>query len=212
MTKFPTWRNLLLSTVFNSKEIVVSDMRVLNVYAKQSTTFYEERSEIYRLKDYLIEWLCKKGYCLSVSEQTQTIECNNDLHLWSRGTGEDGNYCEVCDGTGIYKKTELYLYNFMMDNRSWGWHQPRSRAISIPSIGEIKEDESYSAKHHQLNEYGDVAQRIWNVRVFLLLNGTIKPDYRRAYLSAKTSLIYKMFMLVSKVKKVVRREKEDMPF
>ncbi len=194
MSKFPSWKNVLLATCFSSKEIVVSDMRVLNVYVKQGLIF-SEKYKIYRLKDLLIAWLYKKGYCIGVTEQVQELKCTSFYHMYSQSDWDDvddaDNRCSKCGGTGIYRRTELYTYSFVMGNTSWGWHQPKSHAVIQPMLTYTDSRVITEASNRSLDEYGDVQQRYWNIWIFLFLKGMIKPT-KQDLRSAITSVYWKI--------------------
>lgn len=190
MIKFPSWKNLLIAMIFSSKETVVNDARILNAAAKQVYDRGVDKHDIYRLKDLLIAWLYKNNYCVSVVEQTQILPCTSFYHIYGGDWddtqeeeifGEERYQCPKCGGSGIYRRTELYTYSFVMDRLTWGWHQPSSQAIIKPVITSKDEKPITETINHSLSDYGDVKQRYWNIWLFLFLKGMIRPSRSWVY-------------------------------
>lgn len=97
-------------------------MFALNRYAL-FTGRSEIKDYIYRLKNCLLAWLYQNGYCVSVHQERQKLECTS-----CGGTGEnwhwDDDYCQHCGGTGIYRDTILYCFKFDISGSRYIWHQP----------------------------------------------------------------------------------------
>ncbi len=177
MKDTPDWRNTLLGLLFSSREMVVDDMRCLNVYIKQPEALYSEKEIVYDMKNRLIAWLYLNNFCNWVCEQKQILKCNNDIHIFGGGMEDDPeSFCEECNGTGVYKTVNLYLYGFVMDRKQWSWHQPQEDAIIKPVITTKANEEEYKTFGRSLTDYGNVEQRMWNIWFFLVLKGMMKQD------------------------------------
>lgn len=115
-------------------------------YLNRTVSHYQVHSKaIYALKNRLVQWLYQNGYCISVKQQTQTLEC------WTcGGTGEywTGVECWKCTGSGVYAVHTLYRFVFNVNGRRYVWHQPRSTVtfdVQLDTDNPILED-SYTGK------------------------------------------------------------------
>jgi hypothetical protein len=79
-------------------------------------------SQVYSLKNKIIEMFYQLGYCQDVTIHRQSFEC------WScGGTGQysDWQECYKCDGTGVYRSVLLYRFRFVIGQTQFIWHQPK---------------------------------------------------------------------------------------
>lgn len=96
----------------------------LNRYAQQVER--HNASPIYNLKNRFVRMLYEFGYCRSVTQQKQILEC------WAcEGTGRNDPWdtsvqpsCWKCGGTGVYRVVTLYRFTFDVRGMRWTWHQP----------------------------------------------------------------------------------------
>jgi hypothetical protein len=103
----------------NDVTLVANLMLKLNRYAR--VTRHQRKRYIYQLKNCLVHWLYKNGYCTMARQQNQTLECDA-----CDGTGIywTGDYCYHCGATGIYRETLLYQFFFDVAGKKYKWHQP----------------------------------------------------------------------------------------
>jgi hypothetical protein len=94
----------------------------LNVYSRDRALTRDQSEQFYELKNKLVEYLYRRGYCYDARLHIQKQEC------WDcEGTGTDpdwGGDCEKCRGTGVYRESRLYAFAFRIGRRTFKWHQP----------------------------------------------------------------------------------------
>lgn len=152
--------------------LVMDAMFHLNHEVKSYPSRSEHAQVVYGFKNELIKWLYQNGYCVHVSKERQTFECWN-----CDGTGSDGwndyEYCDKCDGTGIYREHILYRFVFEYNGRRYIWHQPSSLVtwdveVSDNEIRKFQES-SNPISHTLTNMFHN--HYIGVVHAFLRLNG-----------------------------------------
>lgn len=96
----------------------------LNRYAKICER-KAEISTIYSLKNQFIRLLYDLGKCVSAQKHIQQTE---EKECW----GCEGDGCERCDDTGIYKKAGTIAYYslaFEIEGKRFAWHQPEDSVL-----------------------------------------------------------------------------------
>jgi hypothetical protein len=109
---YKTWREALPAAC--------AGLFSLNRFAKHESCGQEERDEIYRLKDRLVEVLYGAGLCAAcwvhLVEQPAKV-------CWNC----DGDGCSRCDYSGEWlpKRTlRFYCFRFVVGEKTYVWHQP----------------------------------------------------------------------------------------
>jgi len=114
--KYQTWRNAVPDAC--------KGMHSLNRYAKHQGISTANKTEIYQLKNELVELLWRAGYCVECWIHVLTLPAKP---CWDCGGSGDGGECERCNGTGEYlsaKKLRFYCFRFNVSGRIYTWHQP----------------------------------------------------------------------------------------
>lgn len=101
----------------------------LNRYCKYRSCSFNNREEIYNLKNKLIKHLYQNDLSSKVYLHSKPID--NTCYR-CKGTGlffEDGylTVCYNCDGTGTYtdeKERKYYVFEFKINGVQYSWHQP----------------------------------------------------------------------------------------
>jgi hypothetical protein len=119
---YATWRDALPAAC--------EGLFSLNRYAKHRTCSESHRTEIYRLKDELIQTLYQHGYC-----ELSWLHRQNAAEQVCRECGGDGGDCQHCYGTGIWKEArtlEFWCFHFAVGLKRYCWHQPKSLVNFAP--------------------------------------------------------------------------------
>jgi hypothetical protein len=89
------------------------DAFALNVLVREKRLKVQSPAMFYRLKDELVKYLYLHGHAVEVLEHVQERIC------W----GCEGEGCNQCGDTGVYSRTRLYAFLFMVDGKPFKWHQ-----------------------------------------------------------------------------------------
>ena len=102
---------------------ICQDMYTLNVLARERKFQKWQADVFYEIKNVLVEYLYRRGFCVDARKHIQKFECWN-----CDGTGKDewndGCECNACSGTGVHHQFVLYAFKFRIGKRIWKWHQP----------------------------------------------------------------------------------------
>ena len=100
-----------------------ADAFAFNVMARERKLAKWQAEMFYEIKNDLVEYLYKFGYCIDARKHIKKFECWN-----CDGTGKDdwndGCDCISCNGTGIHHQFILYAFAFRVGKRIWKWNQP----------------------------------------------------------------------------------------
>jgi hypothetical protein len=141
----------------------------LNVLCRAKQNPYHELS--YELKNALVKYLYKSGYCIESILHYQDYEC------WScGGSGEyyRGVTCYKCDGTGVYRRVWHYAFRFNINGRRFSWHQPKDsvdfKVQELSGDSEKYHDPSLPDKNDVETFRNRCPKAIWRVALFLWLH------------------------------------------
>lgn len=117
--KFQTWRVALPDACHG--------LHSLNRLCKHASCSTANKSEIYDIKNRMVELLYRTGYCTACWQHILVLP---PKPCWDCGGGRpvDDDYCDKCGGTGIYlheKRLTFYCFRFQI-GRGYCWHQPDS--------------------------------------------------------------------------------------
>ncbi|GMV83737.1 MAG: hypothetical protein AMXMBFR7_49210 [Planctomycetota bacterium] len=127
--KYKDWRRALPDAVHA--------MQNMNRYVKRRQCRKSQRTEVYELKNRLIQFLYEEAYTCSVVRHVITsggLDCRrcagSGKEGWSsRDWGGDvaDHPCPFCGGTGWYRAPSDRMYvcfEFKVGEQTYGWHQP----------------------------------------------------------------------------------------
>ena len=145
----PIRRAAMFERVYKNWRAALPDacigLHSLNRYAKHATCSLDNRTEIYALKNQMVELLYQKGYCTACWIHTQVLPakvCRECMGTSPRYTGDD--YCDRCANTGEYlpaKTLRFYVFKFAI-GRGYTWHQP-DNLVKFP-VDVTREPEAWS--------------------------------------------------------------------
>ncbi|MEO2034954.1 MAG: hypothetical protein ABGZ35_22975 [Planctomycetaceae bacterium] len=98
----------------------------LNRYVKRSENNIDFRTQVYGLKNRLIDHLYGAGFCDRVELHTDT-KAVQVCYGCDGGRRCDGDICERCDGTGIWQDSIVLVFvvfSFVVVGTRYTWHQP----------------------------------------------------------------------------------------
>ena len=110
--QYPDWRAALADAC--------AGMFELNRWAKHAECAGDQREEIYRFKDGLVELLYREGLCAACWEHMLLQPAKV---CWDC----DGAGCRRCDYSGEYlpaRTLRFYCFRFVVGERTFVWHQP----------------------------------------------------------------------------------------
>lgn len=137
---------------------ICQDMFVLNNCIRSG--YNQRREETYEAKELLIKYLYQHDYCTNVVEHRMVQECWNC----------DGEGCERCDWTGAYAVHYLVAFTFLVGNKRYRWHTPKSHIdFHVTLTGE--NPEPFEGGH--LRDYRpadwEISYMLWEIRTSIKL-------------------------------------------
>ena len=119
--QYGSWRSALADACHG--------MHSLNRYAKHQTCGEANKSEIYTLKNALVEMLYANGYCSAAWEHILVLPPKKCFECG----GVPSDWCDRCAGTGNYlseKRLKFFCFRFNV-GRGYTWHQP-DKLVNFP--------------------------------------------------------------------------------
>ena len=132
--RFPNWRDALPGAA--------EAMFSLNRYAKYNSCTLDNRSEIYRLKNGLIQVLYSIGAAEQVHKHVvpmpmQRCRACEGADTWDSWQSDELGKCERCNGTGIYLEAcnlVFVVFRFQVGDQAYSWHQPEDLLAFNPKF------------------------------------------------------------------------------